>query len=218
MSKKFLNLFNIMFLGIFSCNIYAEFDDEGTRAKEIRDENEYLEDLGLNYMSIGHPPIFIEEEGFKSVLIFLKNNLKNEILKEGVKDNKQVIPFGYHIFDGSIYQIRLSDKKMQFVGPIFGEEILSVFTHRNKENHDRSVYVLSKTKINDETHDYNIYEYRIIKEKAGLFIHWFPTEPTIIQFDHCYDGGLDYFGEPQVCPFKDAASIKRFLDGERIKQ
>jgi hypothetical protein len=162
------------------------------------DNGEYSHAYSIDFynaISTVHPPVLVNYDGLKSILLFVPANPKDP--------NKE----NHHL----VYNFNLGNFKLNEVGTIFTHEILSIFSYNpNEEN--AMIFVLQKNKSGEETLYSNV-RFSVLKEEGGLYIQSFKTDRiSIAGLDNCIDGGIDYLGNTQICKYKDASSIRVFFD------
>lgn len=166
------------------------------------------EKLDPRYTGELHPPIMISEKNKKTVILFLKNNLKDEIKTA-------------HVANGEIYYLQVQPiiPELNYVWKVEGDQISSVFFYEwtSPERAGKSMYLLTKTMISNNLFEgvsYSVTEFPILLEGEKLSLNFFPGDIQDSKLQNCHDGVNLKDNTSIICPYKTAHSIKKYLESQ----
>lgn len=152
-----------------------------------------------------HPPVIASLGDQKITVFFLKNNLKEKVV-------------GTHVPYAEIFYspMNVAKPSLNYVWKIEGEQIASVFFYERKlpDRAQKSMYVLVRNKVSNAGFEgvaYSAIELPLIKNGGELSVAFFSGDQGFPALQNCNDGRDLTTGKEVVCPYKDAASIKKYL-------
>ncbi|MEB0225359.1 hypothetical protein RHM58_07515 [Pseudomonas sp. 10S4] len=152
-----------------------------------------------------HPPVIASLGDQKITVFFLKNNLKGKVVETHV-------PYAEIFYS----PINVAKPSLNYVWKIEGEQIASVFFYERTlpDRAQKSMYVLMRSKASNagfEGVSYSVMELPLIKNGDELSVAFFTGDQEYPALQNCNDGRDLTTGKEVVCPYKDAASIKKYL-------
>jgi hypothetical protein len=152
-----------------------------------------------------HAPVPISMNRYKGQIFFFKNNLRHEL-------NSYV-----GIGDIYFFQTEPIGRKMEYVGKIVDDEIVSVFfAHWSTSKGGRSMYVLARSRTDDDRRDgyqYSVTEYPFGIHEDRLTVRYYPGDGDITELQDCFEGINKLLNIHESCKYKTAADVKAFLRG-----
>jgi hypothetical protein len=189
---KYMDFYRV-FSGICAFAIMIGLSSQGALAEDLRTVGEL------------HPPVIASLGNQKITVFFLKNNLKGKVVETHV-------PYAEIFYS----PINVAKPSLNYVWKIEGEQIASVFFYERKfsDKTQKSMYVLMKSKVSNagfEGASYSVIELPLIRNGDELSVAFFSGDQEYPALQNCSDGRDLATGKDVVCPYKDAASIKKYL-------
>lgn len=162
----------------------------------------------LHYVAELHPPVIAEYEGAEIIVLFTKNNMKNDI-------HNVPVPSGEVFYMSR----RPFIPKLNYVWKIEGEEVSSVFFYewKTQPKAGKSLFLLTRNLLSNSSFSgyvYSVIEFPLIKEGSQLSLAFFPGDLQESALTNCRDGRDLSTGETVICPYKTAASVKSYLSSQ----
>lgn len=165
-----------------------------------------VEVSAAEHSSIGemHPPVIAQLGRSRAVVLFLKNNFKDE---------------GKGSFVGAeVFYIALTANKpvLKYVWKVRAEQIISVFFYdwKSESRLGRSMYVLTKSRLSNSAFEgasYSTMEFSLVEEQGEFKIMFFPKDLQEPALQNCLEGADLLDGKKKVCQYKDSEAVKRYF-------
>ena len=162
-----------------------------------------VEVSAAEHSSIGemHPPVIAKLGQSRAVVLFLKNNYKDE---------------GNGFFVGAevFYMASTASKPvLKYVWKVRAEQIISVFFYdwKSESRLGRSMYVLTKSRLSNSAFEgasYSTMEFSLVEEQGEFKIMFFPKDLQEPALQNCLEGADLLDGKKKVCQYKDSEAVK----------
>ena len=165
-----------------------------------------VEVSAAEHSSIGemHPPVIVQLGRSRAVVLFLKNNFKDEGKGSFV---------GAEVF----YMASTASKPvLKYVWKVRAEQIISVFFYdwKSAPRLGRSMYVLTKSRLSNSAFEgvsFSTMEFSLVEEKGELKIMFFPKDLQEPALQNCLEGQDLLEAKKKVCKYQDSESVKNYF-------